>query len=63
MTLLANKIAEMIDELLNSQEEMLMWRGVLNTQSWKIVLYRKLTQPTEITIHAKKRDESNGEFE
>lgn len=55
MTLLSTKIAEVIDELLSTEDECLIWRGVLNTQPWKIVVHRKIENPYRVTVHAEKR--------
>ncbi len=61
MTLLATKIAELTDELLSSQEDVIIWRGNLDTQSWKIVIHRSQEKTYRIMINAEKRDASTGD--
>ena len=64
MTLLATKIAELVDQLISSQEDYVLWRGLLNTQTWKIVVHRAHpADPYRIIVNAEKRDSSDGDPE
>jgi hypothetical protein len=63
MTLLATKIAELVDELISSQDEVVIWRGDLGTQNWKIVIYRNQEKTYRLTVNAEKRDRSEGDPE
>lgn len=57
MTLLANKIAEVVDEAL-AQSKTVTWRGILSTQEWKIIAH--YIDNDEINIKAVRRDDSTG---
>lgn len=61
MTLLAAKIAELTDELLASQEDIIIWRGDLDTQSWKIVISRNQEKSYRLNVNAERRDRSEGD--
>lgn len=63
MTLLASKISELIDTLIVSQEDHVVWRGELGTQTWKIVIHQKTSYPYQFFVNAERRDESTGEPE
>jgi hypothetical protein len=61
MTLLASKIAEVVDQAIANNEH-IAWRGLLDTQMWKVVVeYHQ--EKNEILIRAKRRDDGSGEPE
>lgn len=59
MTLLATKIAEVVDEAI-ATNSIVVWRGILDTQEWKIMAQY---ETNSITIKVKRRDGSGGEPE
>ena len=72
MTLLANKIFELVEETLISPERQIIWRGHLdannsNSQIWKIVVtfpvYDENNVPEEVHVRAVRRDGGQGDPE
>lgn len=59
MSLLANKIAEMIDSAISSTDYQGLWRGNLNEQSWKIVVEYD-TNANSVHVRAVRRDGGEG---
>ena len=59
MTLLATKIAEVVDEAI-ATNGVAVWRGVLDTQEWKILVQY---DANSLTIKVKRRDNGDGEPE
>ena len=59
MTILASKIAEIFDDAVANNNSV-VWRGVLNTQEWKVLVDYK---SNDITIRVKRRDGGDGEPE
>ena len=57
MTLIATKIAEVVDAIIASGESHQIWRGLLDTQQWKIVVtYNK--DNSEFSVRAVMRNGS-----
>ena len=61
MTLLTTKIAELTDEILSSQEDVLIWRGNLDTQTWKIIIHRDQRKTYQLFIKVERRDGFDGD--
>lgn len=61
MTLLTTKITEIINESI-ANSTVVIWRGILDTQEWKI-LSQYDAEKNEITVRAKRRDDGDGEPE
>ena len=62
MTLLASKIAEIVDEAIANNNVYVAWRGILNTQEWKVLLQRD-AETNEFIVRAIRRDSGDGEPE
>lgn len=71
MTLLANKILEIVEETLISPERQIIWRGHLdannsNSQIWKIVVTYPMFENSnieELHVRAVRRDGGTGDPE
>lgn len=62
MKLISSKIAEIVDEALTTNSEIVVWRGVLDTQEWKIITQYE-TESAKIIIKVMRRDGGDGEPE
>lgn len=60
MTLLATKIAEIVEEALATKTNVI-WRGILSTQEWKVLVF--FDDANNLSIRVKRRDNGSGDPE
>lgn len=62
MRLIANQIAQCVDDCITANTDAVIWRGILSEQQWKIVVNYD-TETKSISLTARRRDGSEGDPE